>query len=45
MMCKRQIINAGIARVAIRDTKEDYRVIDVNEWIENDDSLSGEFGY
>ena len=45
MMCKRQIINAGIARVVIRDTKEDYRVIDVNEWIENDDSLSGEFGY
>ncbi len=45
MMCKRQIINAGIARVVIRDTKEDFRVIDVNEWIENDDSLSGEFGY
>ena len=45
MMCKRQIINAGIAKVVIRDTKEDFRVIDVNEWIENDDSLSGEFGY
>ncbi|MBQ8388516.1 MAG: cytidine deaminase [Clostridia bacterium] len=45
MMCKRQIINAGIARVVIRDTKTDFRVIDVNEWIENDDSLSGEFGY
>ena len=45
MMCKRQIINAGISRVVIRDTKEDFRVIDVNEWIENDDSLSGEFGY
>jgi dCMP deaminase len=45
MMCKRQIINAGIARVVIRDTKTDFRVIDVSEWIENDDSLSGEFGY
>ena len=45
MMCKRQIINAGIAQVVIRDTKEDYRIIDVNEWIENDDSLSGVFGY
>ena len=45
MMCKRQIINAGLARVVIRDTKEDFRVIDVEEWIENDDSLSGEFGY
>ena len=45
MMCKRQIINAGIEKVVIRDTKEDFRVINVSEWIENDDSLSGEFGY
>ena len=45
MMCKRQIINAGISTVIVRDTKEDYRVIDVREWIDNDDSLSGQFGY
>ncbi|MBE6599809.1 MAG: cytidine deaminase [Ruminococcaceae bacterium] len=45
MMCKRQIINAGIEKVVVRDTKEDFRVINVSEWIENDDSLSGEFGY
>ncbi len=45
MMCKRQIINAGIAQVVVRDTKDSYRVINVNEWIENDDSLSGVFGY
>ena len=45
MMCKRMIINAGISTVIIRDTKDDYRIIDVNEWIENDDSLSGVFGY
>ena len=44
-MCKRMIINAGISRVYIRDTAEDYRVIDVSSWIENDDSLSGEMGY
>ena len=44
-MCKRQVINAGIARVIVRDTKEDYRIIEVSEWVENDDSLSGEFGY
>jgi len=44
-MCKRQVINAGIARVVVRDTKEDYRIIEVSDWIENDDSLSGEFGY
>ncbi len=45
MMCKRQVINAGIASVVLRDTKDEFRVIDVNEWIENDDSLSGVFGY
>ena len=45
MMCKRQIINAGIAQVVVRDSKDSYRVINVNEWIENDDSLSGVFGY
>ena len=45
MMCKRQVINAGIAKVVIRDTKDEYREIDVQDWIENDDSLSGQFGY
>lgn len=45
MMCKRMIINAAISTIVIRDTKQDYRVINVEEWIENDDSLSGKFGY
>ena len=45
MMCKRLVINAGISTVIVRDTKDEFRVIDVNEWIENDDSLSGVFGY
>lgn len=45
MMCKRQIINAGIETVVIRDTAEDYRVIKVSDWITDDDSLSGKFGY
>lgn len=45
MMCKRQVINAGIAQVVVRDTKDEYRVINVEDWIENDDSLSGVFGY
>ncbi len=44
-MCKRMIINAGIKFVYIRDTKSEYRVVDVNDWIENDDSLNGQFGY
>lgn len=45
MMCKRLVINAGIDTVVIRDTKDEYRKIKVSEWIENDDSLSGKFGY
>ena len=45
MMCKRQVINAGIETVIIRDTREEYRIIPVRDWIENDDSLSGVFGY
>ena len=39
-MCRRQIINAGIRKVVIRDTDTEYRVVDVErDWIEEDDSL------
>ena len=39
-MCRRLIFNAGIARVVIRDTAAEYRVVDVEkEWIEDDDSI------
>ena len=44
-MCKRQIINAGIDKVVIRNDKNDYNVVNVSDWIEDDDSLSGKFGY
>lgn len=44
-MCKRMIINAGIEKVVIRDTEDDYRIVDVQEWIDNDESLVGAFGY
>mgnify|MGYP003823959673 CR=1 FL=1 len=44
-MCKRVIINAGIKTVFIRDTYDEYRKIDVQDWIENDDSLAAAFGY
>ncbi len=45
MMCKRQVINAGISKVIIRNNKLEYTEIDVNDWIEDDDSLSCVFGY
>ncbi len=44
-MCKRTVINAGIAKVIIRDDKDSYREINVSEWIDNDESIIGEFGY
>lgn len=44
-MCKRVIINSGIKKIIIRDTKTKYREITVDEFIDNDDSLSGIFGY
>ena len=44
-MCKRVIINSGIERVIIRDTDTDYRVVEVMEWIMNDESVSGTRGY
>jgi len=44
-MCKRMIINSGIEKVYVRDDKDNYRVINVSEWIENDESLEGKRGY
>lgn len=44
-MCKRLIINAGIERVIIRDSEEDYRIVNVQEWVDNDESLIGALGY
>jgi dCMP deaminase len=44
-MCKRLIINAGIDKIIIRNTKNDYTVIEVQHWIDNDESLSNTLGY
>lgn len=44
-LCKRMIINAGISKIVIRDSKDKYREIDVKEYIDNDDSLEGIRGY
>jgi len=38
-MCRRLIINAGIKQVIIRDTKSAYSIVDVQDWITEDDSL------
>jgi len=44
-MCKRMIINAGIETVYIRDDKDNYRRIAVQDWVDNDESLIGVMGY
>ena len=39
-MCKRMIINAGIEKVYVRDDKENFRCIDVEEsWVKIDASM------
>ena len=38
-MCKRLIVNSGIKNIIIRDSKDKFREINVEEWIENVDSL------
>lgn len=45
LMCKKLIINAGIKRVVIRNTKTRFTAVYVEDWIENDDSLDGTKGY
>ena len=37
--CRRMIINAGIEKVIMRDDKNNYRIEDVDNWIDNDDTL------
>lgn len=44
-MCKRMIINAGITNVIIRDTRDTFRNVVIDEWIIEDDVLDGITGY
>lgn len=44
-MCKRMVINAGIKNVVIRDTYDDFRIIEVKSWVEDDESVNGTMGY
>ncbi len=44
-MCKRLVINAGISRVIIRNDNDNYTVVDVKDWVIDDESLTDELGY
>ena len=42
-MCRRLIINAGLEKVVIRTAPGAYVTVDVQQWIDEDDSLSDAF--
>lgn len=44
-MCTKLIINSGIERVVVRQSKESYEIHNVNDWIANDDLLNGKITY
>lgn len=44
-MCKRLIMNAGIKEVIVRDNKDEFHTFVVDDWIKNDESIEGTFGY
>lgn len=44
-MCKRMVINAGISTVIIRNTSDAYTVVNVQDWVAEDESIQGSRGY
>ncbi|HCR44658.1 MAG TPA: cytidine deaminase [Ruminococcaceae bacterium] len=41
-ICERLIINAGILRVVIRENRTEYNVVNVSDWVNNDETLKGD---
>ena len=38
-MCRRQVINAGISKVVIRKTETEFEVVDVQDWVQQEDDV------
>ncbi len=38
-MCRRQVINAGIEKVVIRNTPEEFTVVNVSDWVDLEDDV------
>ncbi len=38
-MCRRQVINAGITKVIIRRTKAEFQVVEVQDWVQQEDDV------
>ena len=45
MMCRKLMINAGIETVIVRVNKEEYKVYNVKDWVEDDEFLRGQLSY
>lgn len=45
LMCRKMIINSGIKEVIVRIDKDKYQRIEVQDWIGNDELLSGQTTY
>ncbi len=45
LMCRKMIINSGVKEVVVRVNKTEYKIINVDEWINNDEILNGEISY
>ena len=43
-MCRRQVINAGIKKVVVRNTPTDYTVVHVEDWVRLDDTIPEDAG-
>ena len=43
--CRKLAINAGIEKVIVRISNEEFIEVDVNEWINNDEILKGKITY
>ena len=44
-MCRKLIINSGIDKVIVRTNKKEYKIYDVQDWIQNDEYIEGKINY
>ena len=45
LLCRKMIINSGIKEVYVRVNDNEYLKIEVEEWINDDEFLRGQFQY
>lgn len=45
LMCRKLIINSGIDKVIVRTNKKEYKIYDVQDWIQNDEYIEGKINY